>query len=94
MQPADAFGRPRGATFDEKLENFFDLGERDCGTGDAILRLRAEGLLALDAAKPLASVSVGSEPLRFVFASGARRESILQHVVAVVNAHRFKILVI
>jgi hypothetical protein len=42
------------------------------GTGDAILRLGAEGLLALDAAKPLATVSVGSEPLRFVFAGGAR----------------------
>lgn len=86
MQAADAFRRADGATFDEKLENLFDLGERDSGTLDAILGLRAEGLLALDAAKALATVSVGSEPLRFSFASGADHELIVQQLVVVVNA--------
>jgi hypothetical protein len=86
MQSADAFSGSHGATFDEKLKNLFNAGQWNRGTGDAIRLGSAKRALALDAAKALATVSVGSESLCFVLASGALHTSILQPVVVVVNA--------
>ena len=58
MKAADALDSPHGAAFQEKLEDLFDPRHFDVGTLDAICGLCAEGLLALHAAKALATVSV------------------------------------
>jgi len=68
------------------LQNLLDLIQWDIGTFDAVCRLCAECLFAFDAAETLATVPVSSEPLSFFVAMGAPHKSILQQVVAVVNA--------
>jgi hypothetical protein len=87
VKPADPLSGTHRAVFNEKLQNFLDYGERDRRTLEAIQQLFAEGALALDAAKALATVPARSKPLAIALACGALYRYGIQQLVAVVNAN-------